>query len=398
MPAEVSTLEVEATTSAASSDAVDPWVANAAGRIAQRAERDLEDLVAVSSPSGDVQGAERAVAIASAAMPPGVELRRWPCSTPACAPDLCARVHGAGAGRIVLLGHLDTVVSHAAHRPLERDGDRLVGSGAIDMKGGVALALGVLAELACRPELYAELALLLVCDEEWRTRPLAHVHRFEGFDACLCFEAGERTAGGGDAVIVKRKAAGTLRVRAEGRAAHSGVAPESGRSALLALAEVARRVDAGADPDGPDQLTAVPTVLHAGAAFNVVPAEGELTCDLRAESVGAFDAVLDSIPRELDEVALVCELVRSWPGMDAREASAGPVARAAERLGRPLIAAERGGASDASHMAGAIALTIDGLGPRGGAAHNPDEWLRVESLRQRAEVALALALTLLDAR
>jgi len=377
---------------------MDPWVDSAAARIAQRAERDLEDLVAVSSPSGDVAGAERAVAIASAAMPPGAELERWPCSTPGCAPDLCARLHGEGAAAIVLLGHLDTVVSHAAHRPLERDGEHLVGSGTIDMKGGVALALGVLAELAAKPELYAELALLLVCDEEWRTRPLAHAHRFAGFDACLCFEAGERTAAGDDAVIVKRKAAGTLRVRAQGRAAHSGAAPERGRSALLALAEVARRVDAGADPEGPDRLTAVPTILHAGGAFNVVPAEGELTCDLRADSRAAFDAVLDSIPGELDEVALASELVRSWPGMDAREAAAGPVARAAERLGRPLVGAERGGASDASHMAEEIALTIDGLGPRGGAAHNPDEWLRAESLGQRAEVALALALTLLDDR
>jgi len=305
---------------------------------------------------------------------------------------------GEGAAAIVLLGHLDTVVSHAAHRPLERDGEHLVGSGTIDMKGGVALALGVLAELAAKPELYAELALLLVCDEEWRTRPLAHAHRFAGFDACLCFEAGERTAAGDDAVIVKRKAAGTLRVRAQGRAAHSGAAPERGRSALLALAEVARRVDAGADPEGPDRLTAVPTILHAGGAFNVVPAEGELTCDLRADSRAAFGAVLDSIPGELDEVALASELVRSWPGMDAREAAAGPVARAAERLGRPLVGAERGGASDASHMAEEIALTIDGLGPRGGAAHNPDEWLRAESLGQRAEVALALALTLLDDR
>jgi glutamate carboxypeptidase len=377
---------------------VDPWVDTAAAAIARRAERDLEDLVAVSTPSGDVPGAEQAVAIASAAMPLGAELERWPCSTPECAPDLCARLRGEGSGSIVLLGHLDTVVSHAAHRPLERDGQRLVGSGTIDMKGGVALALGLLAELADRPELYGEVALLLVCDEEWRTRPLAHVHRFVGFDACLCFEAGERTADGEDAVIVRRKAAGTLRVRAQGRAAHSGAAPERGRSALLALAEVARRVDARSDPEGPERLTAVPTVLHAGDAFNVVPATGELTCDLRAESLAAFDAVLDSIPGELDEVALAPELVRSWPGMDAREAAAGPVAAAGRRLGRPLVAAERGGASDASHMASEIALTIDGLGPRGGAAHNPDEWLRAESLHQRAEVALALALTLLDAR
>ena len=48
-------------------------------------------------------------------------------------------------------GHLDTVVHHDAHRPLARDGDRLTGSGAVDMKGGVALALALMRELAERP-------------------------------------------------------------------------------------------------------------------------------------------------------------------------------------------------------------------------------------------------------
>ena len=60
------------------------------------------------------------------------------------------------------------------------------------MKGGVALALGLMRELAERPELYAEAAVLLVNDEEWRTVPFAHTERFRGWDACLCFEAGER--------------------------------------------------------------------------------------------------------------------------------------------------------------------------------------------------------------
>ena len=46
------------------------------------------------------------------------------------------------------------------------------------MKGGVALSLGVMRELAARPELFAEVAILLVNDEEWRTAPFAHAERF----------------------------------------------------------------------------------------------------------------------------------------------------------------------------------------------------------------------------
>jgi glutamate carboxypeptidase len=128
----------------------DAWVQSAAARIAARAGAQLEALVAVSSPSGDVEGAEAAVAVATDALPAGATVERLACSSPGHARDLCARVAGEGSGRALLLGHLDTVVAHGAHRGLERDGARLVGSGAIDMKGGVALALGVLRELADR--------------------------------------------------------------------------------------------------------------------------------------------------------------------------------------------------------------------------------------------------------
>jgi glutamate carboxypeptidase len=369
----------------------------AASRMALAAERELEALVAVSSPSGDVDGAEECVALATAFLPTDAEAERVDCSTPDHARDLVGRLRGSGSKRVLLLGHLDTVVSHAAHRPLERDGDRLSGSGAVDMKGGVALSLALMHELAERPDLYAEAVVLLVNDEEWRTSGFAHAELFADFDACLCFEAGERTRAGEEAVIVKRKAAATLRVEAHGRPSHSGSAPERGRSALLALAAAAQTVARCSDPGGPDRLTAVPTIMRSGEAFNVVPAAGELLCDLRADRLEAFDPVLAALPQEHDEVRLDARMVRAWPGMDSRAATEPVIARAAELLGGPIVATERGGASDASHMAaGGIALTIDGLGPRGGGAHTPHEWVSADSLRRRSEVALAVAQAVLE--
>jgi glutamate carboxypeptidase len=368
-----------------------------AERLATIAERELEALVGVSSPSGDRAGAEECVALASAFLPPEAAIERIDCSTADHAPDLVGRLRGSGRRRLVLLGHLDTVIPHDQHRPLEREGDRLTGSGAVDMKGGVALALGLMRELAARPERYAEVAVLLVNDEEWRTAPFAHAERFAGFDACLCFEAGERTADGDEAVIVARKAAATLVIGAHGRSAHSGSAPHKGRSALLALARVAQQVAGASDPDGPQRLTAVPTVLRSGHAFNVVPAAGELICDLRADGLDAFAPLLDALPEQVDDVRLETTMLRAWPGMDSRAATAVPLAAAAAALGRPLVASGRGGASDASHLAAAgIAVTIDGLGPRGGGAHAPHEWVSGESLRSRAEVALAVAGALLE--
>jgi glutamate carboxypeptidase len=370
---------------------VDPWIAEHAAAIAAHAERELEALVAISTPSGDVQGAEEAVALVAALAPNEATIERIECSSPGHAADLVVRLTGSGSRRVLLLGHLDTVVAHDEHRPLTREGERLEGSGAIDMKGGDVLALGVLRALATRASAFAEAALLLVCDEEWRVGPFAHVPRFAGFDACLCFEAGQLADEDREAVVVRRKAAGTLSVTAHGRSAHSGSAPEKGINALLALASAAQAVAGSQDPHGPQRLTAVPTVLHVGDAFNVVPGIGKLVCDLRADSLDAFEAVLQALPAELGGARLEAQLVRQWPGMDAREATAPLLQAAAAALGRPVIGAGRGGASDAAHFAATIPFTVDGLGPRGGGAHAPHEYLLATSLRPRAEVALAVA-------
>src|SRR3954468_12498322 len=149
--------------------------------MAGRAERELEALVGVSSPHGDVRGAEEVFAIVAALLPDGAEVERVACASAEHAPSLTARVRGASRGRIALPGHVDTVIAHADHRPITIAGERLIGSGTVDMKGGVVLALGVLRALAAAPERHEEVALLLVCDEEWRTAPFAHPERFAGF-------------------------------------------------------------------------------------------------------------------------------------------------------------------------------------------------------------------------
>jgi glutamate carboxypeptidase len=375
---------------------VDASLAHAVDDIAGRAERELEALVAVSSPSGDVPGAEEALALCAALLPAEADIERAPCSTPGSARDLVARIPGGGVCRLMLLGHIDTVIDHASHGPLRREGDRLYGPGAVDMKGGVILALGIARALALRPERFAELGVLLVTDEEWRTQPFVHVERFSGYDVCLCFEAGELTPNGDEGVVVHRKAAGTLRVRATGRAAHSGSAPDAGRNALLALAEAALAVAAHHDPAGSDRLSVVPTVMRSGDAFNVVPAAGELIFDLRSERLEAFGRVLNAVARELRGVSLSPAMERVWPGMDSAEATGPLLQRAAGRLGRPVIGVARGGASDASHFAAGIPITVDGLGPRGGGAHTPREFVLRSSLRERCEVALAIALEALQ--
>ena len=371
------------------------WRGAKAVEIAERALRETVELVAISSPSGDAEAAERAVAAATAMLPAAATVERIECSSPGHAPDLLARASGSGRRRILLLGHLDTVVAHERHRAAVIEGELLRGSGTIDMKGGDALALGVMRALGECPDHYAEIALLLVNDEEFRTSPFIHGPRFAGFDACLCFEGGERLADGTEAVVVKRKAASAFRVEAAGVAAHSGANPDAGRSALLALGRVAGDLAARHDPSGPEALSVVPTMVRAGEAINAVPATGELMVDIRADSEDAFGPVVGSIPAELDGVALRTEVLRLWPGLDARGIAAPPLERAAALLGRPIAPTSRGGASDASNVAPDVPLAIDGLGPLGAFAHNPDEYLVLDSLRPRAELALAVAVAIL---
>ncbi|MFN8114231.1 MAG: M20/M25/M40 family metallo-hydrolase [Solirubrobacterales bacterium] len=371
------------------------WRTRWAKSIAARALPEVERLVAVSTPSGDARAAEEIVGLVTTMLPSAARIDRIPCSSPAHAPDLVARIAGEGERRLLLVGHLDTVVAHDAHKPTSRDGDSLIGSGTIDMKGGVALSLGVLRALAEAGELYAEVALLLVNDEEFRTEPFAHGPRFSDFDACLCFEGGERTADGEEAVVVRRKAAAAIRVEATGTAAHAGAQPDAGRNALLALASVATALASRHEPRGPEALSVVPTMISAGEGINVVPGSGELSVDMRADDEASFEPVIESIPGELDGVALAVERLRLWPGMDMGDAAAAPLERASGLLGRPIVAASRGGASDASNLAPHLPLAIDGLGPLGGAAHSPAEHLLVDSLEDRAAVALALAVAVL---
>jgi glutamate carboxypeptidase len=375
---------------------VDPWVAEHAAHLVARFERDIAALVAVSSPSGDVDGFEECAAVATALAPEEATVERPPCSSPGHAPDLLLRLGGTrnDGARVLLLGHLDTVHHHDRHRPLSRDGDKLHGSGSVDMKGGDVFALGILRALVERRDDFAEVALLLVADEEWRTTPFVHVEAFAGWDACLCFEAGQLLEGE-EALIVRRKGAGTVRVLAHGRAAHSGSAPDRGRNALLALGAAAQAVAGRHDPSGPDRVTAVPTVMSSGDAFNVVPAAGELLCDVRADRLEAIEAVGEAVPPEVGGVRLEVELVRRWPPMDSRAATGGLIEAGAAAAGRPVLPSGRGGASDASHFAPAIALTVDGLGPRGGAAHNPGEHVLIASVQPRAEIALATTLAAL---
>ena len=117
--------------------------------------------------------------------------------------------------------------------------------------------------------------------------------------------------------------------------------------------------------------------MHSGGAFNVVPPGVSSSATSAPTRSRPPHPAIAAIPAEIDGVRIEAEWVRQWPGMDTRELVPERLRRAGRRdcSERPVVAAQRGGASDASHMAGHVALTVDGLGPHGGHAHHPDEYV-----------------------
>jgi glutamate carboxypeptidase len=199
---------------------------------------DLATWVDVDTPGGD-----------SAALDGLARLLAGTCERYGLEPELVespaglyvhAGLRGAGRARVALLCHHDTVfpVGTAVARPFRRDGKRCHGPGVADMKGGIAVAVHAARALADGPRPFAVVEVVSVPDEESRPGPPANIERLSDFDAVLCLECG-RPRG---EVVSARKGAAWLRVHAEGRAAHAGEAPRSGRNVAVALAAEALRL------------------------------------------------------------------------------------------------------------------------------------------------------------
>jgi len=372
------------------------WIAEAAARESVGAVAQTQALCAIPSPTGDHVGAERVTAALANLLPAGATLVREESSTPGHPPDARASLRGDGAGSILLLGHLDTVVGLDAHRAPVVEGARLQAPGSYDMKGGLVIACAVFRALATRPGSFDRIELLCVADEEWRQVPLRHTTgASERYDACLCFEGGEGRGEGAGLVVARRKAAATLRIEARGVAAHSGAAAANGRSALLALADLAPAL-VRAEMGGAG-LSVVPTVLRSGKALNSVPEAGELIFDVRAFDTSAMESILEAVPAELDGVELRCALEQRFPAMDSREAVEPVLERAAVMLGRGLVAVDRGGSSDAAFFSSHIPLTLDGLGPLGGGDHSPAEHVFGDSFEPQTAISLSIVESVLGA-
>ena len=318
---------------------------------------------------------------------------------------LVATLHGQrGAPRALLIGHMDTVfdAGTARRRPFRVSDGRAYGPGVTDMKSGLLAGLYALMALRAASDdeatwlPFEQLVFIANPDEEIGSPVSTPAIRAAALDADAAFVL-ECARANGD-IVSSRKGTVDLRLTVHGRAAHAGVEPEKGRSAIL---EAAHQVVALHALNGRwDGVTCNVGVLHGGTRPNVVPEEAVLDVDLRSprrtdlETAEAEVRAICAAPTIPGVTTTVEEMGRHWP-MERSAASGRLVEHAtslAQRLGFELHDAATGGASDANTTAGLGVPSLDGLGPVGGLDHSPDEYLEIDSIVPRVTLLAALLL------
>jgi glutamate carboxypeptidase len=360
---------------------------------------ELEALVNIDCGSFTPAGVNRVADLVAAALEElGSTVERIPHAPAADERQLGDLIvgHLPGDGpRRLLIGHMDTVFEEgtAAERPYKVDADRALGPGASDMKGGLLSGLHALAALHATGERPAVTFVANPDEEIGSIFSGEHIRRLApAHDVSLVLECA-RASG---AIVSARKGIADLELTFTGRAAHAGVEPEKGRSAILAAA---RQVVALHQLNGRwPNVTLNAGVIAGGTRPNVVPAECRVQLDLRAATADAFDAARAEVERlaadsPVEGVTSAVRELASHRPMEKTPATARLAELAvtiAGELGFALTDAATGGASDANTTAGLGVPTLDGLGPIGGDDHSADEWLDLASVVPRTTLLATL--------
>jgi glutamate carboxypeptidase len=304
--------------------------------------------------------------------------------------------------RVLLIGHMDTVFDPgtAAERPFRIDAGLATGPGVTDMKSGLLAGLyalkALIAEFDGLP--FERLVFIANPDEEVGSpSSTAHIRELAAdADVCLVLECARAN---GD-IVSARKGILDTRLAVHGRAAHAGVEPEKGRSAIAEAARLVRDLHAlnGRWPG----VTVNVGVIHGGTRPNVVAERCDLEVDVRsvtAEGLAAAESAIREIAAatEVPDTTVDAHVMVAWQPMEKLARSGRLVEHAqavAARLGFEVQDASTGGASDANTTSGMGVPSLDGLGPIGGNDHAPTEYLVVESIVPRTTLLAGLLIAI----
>ena len=291
---------------------------------------------------------------------------------------------GAGGDRskptVVLHGHLDVVPGLQEQYEPRVEGDRLIGRGAYDMKGGLAAMMCALKD--CADQEAVRVRFICVPDEEAEDVDARSTDELvaSGMRADFAI-TGEPT----DLHVgVQAKGVLAMRIEVAGRSAH-GSTPWLGDSAVLKAFDVFRQIEALPFARESSELFDRPSInlgrIAGGDAFNKVPDRCEMVVDVRYLPGQDPGAILAAV-RALDDVTVTRTLTRA----PAHVSRGNPYVRAlrdaiARTLDDEAVSVGRDGASDAISFLEAGIPAVE-FGPAGAGHHGPDEWVSISSLQR----------------
>jgi len=361
----------------------------------------LKRLVNIDSGTGDEAGGQQVAGlIASELRAIGADVTMVPSEIDGLPANLVASFTGTGRGKLLLIGHFDTVFEpgSAAKRPFRMNATRAYGPGVVDEKGGVVEAIFALKILRrIRFHDFRKITLLVESSEERGSPGSRNLIRqlIADADVELNLEPGDPP----DRITVWRKGSTTIRIDVTGRAAHAGIAPEQGRNAAV---ELIHQIEASRWPTSGAGLTANLTVMSAGTRGNIIPDRASALVNVRYRDKADFAPVVrqfqkNALAPSVPDTKVTISTDGAYPPLSetpAVDALADKARRIYAKLGMSLERSGNGGASESALAQDAGLPALDGLGPVGGGTHSENEFLELRTLTPRLYLLTRLIIEL----
>ena len=301
--------------------------------------------------------------------------------------------------QLLFTGHMDTVfgADHAFQDTRWLDDGMINGPGTADMKGGLAIMLAALKAVeAGDAATKVGYEVVINSDEEVGSLGSAALlaQAARGKKAALTYEPSALPDG---TLAGARPGSGNFAITIRGRSAHAGRNPEDGRNAILAASALALRFEAMRKSG----LSVNPARIDGGSPTNVVPDLAILRVNLRPATPGLEIEADALIKQAVAAVAAERDVQIEVHGGFARppkpmtadmDALFSLVKQAGADLGQTIGWQPSGGVCDGNNIAACGVPVVDTMGVRGGKIHSMEEFLIVESLKERAALS---ALTIL---
>ncbi|SKC42382.1 M20 family metallopeptidase [Maledivibacter halophilus] len=293
---------------------------------------------------------------------------------------------------ILFIGHMDTVFPAGTvdKRPFSVQNSRAYGPGVIDMKSGLLSLYYVINFLDIDKYKNPSFCIALNSDEEISSKFSSEWIESLAKKSKYAFVLEPARKNG--ALVLERKGLAKYEVEFHGIAAHAGVEPEKGASAITELGhwivelnklnniEIGTTVNVG--------------VVSGGTKANVVADKALAEIDFRFKSKEEGEKIkvkMDELKNNpiVSKVNIIMNRTGYRPPMNPSKETiklCGIIEEVGEKLGIDIKWASTGGGSDANFTSAAGTSSIDGLGPIGGNSHSESEYLEKNSIEPRIQL------------